>query len=97
MLRQIEQWLGIVRRLASCRSDPRAPERIAHGLDEIIRFRMLMIAAGYEDGNDANSLRSDPLYKLAMDRLAMLPVGPLRHALSYLIAGSLLEGRKASY
>lgn len=49
------------------------------------------------DGNDANSLRSDPLFKLAMDRLAMLPVGPLRHALSYLVAGSLLEGRKASY
>lgn len=97
VLRQIERRLGIVERLASRRSDPRAPERIAHTLDEIIRFRMLMIAAGYEDGNDANSLRSDPLFKLAMDRLAMLPVGPLRHALSYLVAGSLLEGRKASY
>ena len=35
-----------------------------HGLDEIIRFRMLMIAAGYEDGNDADSLRTDPLFKL---------------------------------
>src|SRR5947209_15969216 len=30
---------------------------------------MLMIAAGYEDGNDADSLRADPLFKLAMDRL----------------------------
>jgi Transposase DDE domain group 1 len=30
---------------------------------------MLMIAAGYGDGNDADSLRSDPLFKLAMDRL----------------------------
>jgi len=69
VLRQIEQRLGIARRLAACMSDPRAPERIAHGLDEIIRFRMLMIAAGYEDGNDADSLRSDPLFKLAMDRL----------------------------
>ena len=69
VLRQIEQRLGIARRLAACMSDPRAPERIAHGLDEIIRFRMLMITAGYEDGNDANSLRSDPLFKLAMDRL----------------------------
>ena len=28
-----------------------------------------MIAAGYEDGNDADSLRADPLFKLAMDRL----------------------------
>lgn len=36
---------------------------------EIIRFRMLMIAAGYEDGNDADSLRHDPMFKLALDRL----------------------------
>jgi hypothetical protein len=69
VLREIEQRLGIARRLATCIRDPRAPERIVHGLDEIIRFRMLMIAAGYEDGNDADSLRSDPLFKLAMDRL----------------------------
>src|SRR3954466_6254903 len=69
VLREIEQRLGIARRLATCIRDPRAPERVVHGLDEIIRFRMLMIAAGYEDGNDADSLRADPLFKLAMDRL----------------------------
>src|SRR3954452_25393800 len=69
VLREIEQRLGIARRLAACIRDPRAPERIVHGLDEIFRFRMLMIAAGYEDGNDADALRTDPLFKLAMDRL----------------------------
>src|SRR5438067_10582753 len=68
VLREIEQRLGIAGRLAACIRDPRAPERIVHGLDEIIRFRMLMIAAGYEDGNDADSLRADPLFKLALDR-----------------------------
>ncbi len=30
---------------------------------------MLMIAASYEDGNDADSLRADPMFKLAMERL----------------------------
>ena len=40
-----------------------------HRLAEIIRFRMLMIAAGYEDGNDADTLRGDPMFKLALDRL----------------------------
>ena len=69
VLREVEQRLGIAKRLAACIHDPRAPERILHGLDEIIRFRMLMIAAGYEDGNDADSLRTDPMFKLAMDRL----------------------------
>src|SRR4051794_26012222 len=69
VLREVEQRLGIAGRLSACIRDPRAPERVVHGLDEIIRFRMLMIAAGYEDGNDADSLRADPLFKLAMDRL----------------------------
>jgi len=68
-LREVEQRLGIAQRLAACIGDPRAPERIMHGLDEIIRFRMLMIAAGYEDGNDADALRGDPMFKLAMERL----------------------------
>jgi hypothetical protein len=68
-LREVEQRLAIASRLASCIRDPRAPERIRHGLDEIIRARMLMIAAGYEDGNDADSLRGDPMFKLAMGRL----------------------------
>jgi hypothetical protein len=45
------------------------PEKVVHRLAEIIRFRMLVIAAGYEDGNDAGRLRSDPMFKLALDRL----------------------------
>jgi hypothetical protein len=68
-LREVEQRLGIASRLAACISDPRAPERIRHEVDEIIRIRMLMIAAGYEDGNDVDRLRGDPMFKLAMGRL----------------------------
>src|SRR4051794_19531420 len=68
-LREVERRLAIASRLAACINDPRAPERVRHELDEIIRVRMLMIAAGYEDGNDADSLRGDPMFKLAMDRL----------------------------
>src|SRR6266404_478408 len=68
-LREIERRLGLAERLAACLKDPRAPERVVHRLAEIIRFRVLMIAAGYEDGNDADSLRRDPMFKLALDRL----------------------------
>ena len=67
-LREIERRLGLAGRLANCLVDPRAPERVVHRLAEIIRFRMLMIAAGYEDGNDADALRRDPMFKLALDR-----------------------------
>ena len=50
-------------------ADPRAAGRVVHGIADILRFRMLMIAAGYEDGNDADSLRHDPAFKLALGRL----------------------------
>src|SRR5690242_10563233 len=68
-LREIERRLGLADRLAGCLKDPRTPEKVVHRLAEIIRFRMLMIAAGYEDGNDADTLRADPMFKLALDRL----------------------------
>ncbi len=66
-LREIEQRLRVADRLATCLVDPRAPEQITHSLADIIRFRLLMIGAGYEDGIDANSLRSDPIFKMALD------------------------------
>lgn len=68
-LREVERRLGVADRLAACLNDPRAPERVQHRLAEIIRFRVLMIAAGYEDGNDADALRGDPMFKLALERL----------------------------
>src|SRR6516162_861634 len=68
-LREIERRLGLADRLASCLKDPRMPAKVMHRVAEIIRFRLLMIAAGYEDGNDADALRIDPMFKLALDRL----------------------------
>src|ERR671910_597563 len=56
-------------RLARCIEDPRAPERVQHGLAEMIRFRALLIAAGYEDANDCDALRADPAFKMAVGRL----------------------------
>src|SRR5215213_6080599 len=68
-LREVERRLGIAVRLAGRIDDPRAPERVRHGLAAIPRFRMLMIAAGCEDGNDADGLRHDPVFRLALDGL----------------------------
>src|SRR6202522_2922484 len=66
-LREVEQRLRVADRLAACMIDPRAADQIMHSLADVIRFRLLMISAGYEDGNDANSLRSDPMFKMALD------------------------------
>jgi hypothetical protein len=68
-LREIETRLSIANRLAACVADPRAQERVIHSVADILRFRMLMIAAGYEDANHADSLRHDPAFKLALGRL----------------------------
>src|SRR6202045_5301944 len=67
MLCEVEERLRIADRFAGFIEDQRAPDQITHALADIIRFRLLMIAAGYEDGNDANGLRVDPIFKMALD------------------------------
>jgi hypothetical protein len=66
-LREIEQRLRIADRLAACLVDPRASEQITHRLADLIRFWVLMIGAGDEDGINANGLRGDPMFKMALD------------------------------
>ena len=66
-LREVEQRLRVADRLAACLIDPRSPGHITHSLADVIRFRLLLIAGGYEDGIDANSLRNDPMFKMALD------------------------------
>jgi hypothetical protein len=69
LMADIERRLRIAERLARCIEDPRAPERVRHTLAELIRFRVLLIAAGYPDANDCDALRSDPAFKTAVGRL----------------------------
>ena len=68
-LAEVERRLRVAERLARCIDDPRGPDQVVHSLADMIGFRMKMIAAGYEDGNDANRLRSDPVFKMAQDAL----------------------------
>ena len=69
ILREIEARLGIAETLAACLPDGRDPTRVLHGYDEMIRARLFAIACGYEDGDDLDSLRYDPAFKLACGRL----------------------------
>ena len=68
LLATIEQRLGLSGSLASCLDDPRDPAKTCHLLKDIIKFRAMMVAAGYEDGNDAHELHHDPSFKLALER-----------------------------
>src|SRR4051794_15177956 len=69
VLAEVEHQLGIAERLARCVEDPRSPERVHHTLADMIRFRVLLIAAGYPDANDCDALRADPAFKMALGRL----------------------------
>ena len=69
LLAAIERRLGISQRPADCIEDPRAPERVRHGLAEMIRYPALLVAAGYPNGNDRDALKSDPAFKMAVGRL----------------------------
>jgi hypothetical protein len=72
-LRQLDQRLGFTCQLADALHDRRDPDRIDHSLLELLRMRLYGILAGYEDQNDHDALRSDPVFKLVADRLPTDP------------------------
>ncbi len=61
LLHRTEQRTGILRQFAHCFSDYRNPDRIDHSVPELGRQRVYGLALGYEDLNDHDQLRADPL------------------------------------
>jgi hypothetical protein len=69
LLRGLDLQIGLTRRLAAALPDRRHQSYIAHSYHDILTQRIYQIGCGYEDGNDANSLRHDPMFKLGAARL----------------------------
>src|SRR5215472_3396411 len=69
LLNDPDDQCGLTRNLAAVLSDPRDPRRVHFTQRDLLKQRVLQIAAGYEDANDANTLRHDPIFKLLLDRL----------------------------
>lgn len=61
LLRELEEKTGLLRRFAACFCDHRDPELIEHSVEELVKQRVFGIALGYEDLNDHDELRHDPL------------------------------------
>lgn len=61
LLGEVEARTGIIRQFADCFTDHRDPTRIEHTKNELIAQRIYAIALGYEDVNDHDELRYDPL------------------------------------
>jgi hypothetical protein len=75
LLRQVDDSLGLTAGFADCLNDDRDPLRCLHSRHEQTRQRVFQIALGYEDCNDADRLRHDPLLKTVCDRAALTGEG----------------------
>lgn len=68
LLREVERQTGLLRRLAECFVDHRDPELIEHSLPELLAQRIYGLALGYEDLNDHDELRHDPLLAVLVEK-----------------------------
>jgi Transposase DDE domain group 1 len=74
-LRAFDQRHHLTRDLAQLLSDPRDDERVRHDSLALLRQRLYQIVAGYEDANDADRLRHDPLLQIVADQMLGNPLG----------------------
>ena len=71
MLRQADRKIALLNRVASCFTDRRSPLLVTHKLTEMLRQRIYGLALGYEDVNDHDQLRHDPLMGVLAGRRKM--------------------------
>ena len=62
--------LGLTRRLAACFKDSRDPTYTEHAVETLVMQRVTGIALGYEDLNDHDQLRHDPVMAVLAGKLA---------------------------
>src|SRR5438876_10735873 len=67
-LRAFDECHHLTRDLAALLSDPREDDRVHHDSLELLRQRIYQIVAGYEDANDADRLRHDPMLQIVADQ-----------------------------
>jgi len=76
LLRQADRLLGLTRAMDAALNDSRDPQRVKHRQIDMLRQRVYGIALGYEDLNDHDTLRRDPLWQTAVERSDELASSP---------------------
>jgi len=69
LLGQLDHGLGLVRRFAGCFTDRRDPRFVEHRLETLLGQRIFGLALGYEDLNDHDELRKDPVFAVLAGKL----------------------------
>ena len=68
LLREVDRQVGLTQRLGQAIEDRRHASYVKHPLQDLLAQRMYQIACGYEDANDADALRHDPMFQLGLAR-----------------------------
>jgi Transposase DDE domain group 1 len=68
VLREVVERYGITKWLAKRLEDPRSPDLITHPLDELLNTWLLLLGQGWRDRDDADTLRDDPVMRLAVSQ-----------------------------
>jgi Transposase DDE domain group 1 len=68
LLREVEKRVGILHQFAACFTDYRNPDLIEHKVEEMVAQRVYGLALGYEDLNDHEELRNDPLLAVLVEK-----------------------------
>ena len=68
ILREVDRDIGLMERLAGAIADGRRQSHVDHRLIELLRQRAYQICCGYEDADDCDALRADPVFKTAVGR-----------------------------
>jgi hypothetical protein len=68
LLREVDRRLRLTQRLAGCFTDYRRPDLVEHTVPELVAQRVYGLALGYEDLNDHDQLRADPLLAVLLGK-----------------------------
>lgn len=83
VLRGVDRQIGLTERLAAAFTDRRHAGYVDHRLPALFAQRVYQIACAYEDGNDANALRTDAIFQLAVGRRPLAPGAELASAATF--------------
>lgn len=72
LLREIDKTTEIIKKFSNCFTDYRAPNRIEHRVEDLLSQRIYGLALGYEDLNDHENLRYDPLMSVLVGKTGIL-------------------------
>jgi hypothetical protein len=105
LVREVDRKLALIRRVARRLSDERQGGKVVHANETMLRQRVMGLIAGWEDLNDAQTLRTDPVHQVAAGSAGALASAPTlcrfenrqARAAAWAVNSELVEQFIASY